>query len=296
MGASADLEVGSYEEHLRLLAEEKMDTGASTPLGVYVFAPEDPGAELARSVEAEVFLQTFGNTREQLAAEYAPYDGRTVFLCVIDHLRKMPAASMRVIVPLPDGRLSKTFDDMGRHWRIPAGAATFRNGVPFPVSNAWDIAALAVSHSHQGRATAGIVSMALYEAYVRGSRECGYDYVVAVLDKRAYRFANWIFKDTWAPFDGADAIPYLGSPASLPVWSQLSEWGARLKEGEPSLYELIFESRGFESVVGLAPEGAVSRFARRIIDSSRHETGVIDLRDHTGADRRQPYVDIPATP
>ena len=129
--------------------------------------------------------------------------------------------------------------------------------------------------------------MALYEAYVRGSRECGYDYVVAVLDKRAYRFANWIFHETWAPFDGADAVPYLGSPASLPVWSQLSDWGARLKAGEGNLYELIFESRGFENVVDLARDGELSRLARRVLDSTRGEQEVIDLRDRSSVHARK---------
>ncbi len=288
MSAPTNVEVESSGDRLRTLAAEHMDSKSKAPLGVYVFAQDDPGAELARWVEAEVFLDTFGNTREQLQAEYSPYDGRTVFLCVIDHLRKMPAASMRVIIPTLDGRLSKTLDDMERYWGISPAAATIRDGVPFPFFNTWDIATLAVSPSHQGRATAGIVSMALYEAYVRGSSECGYDYVVAVLDKRAYRFANWIFRETWAPFDGADAVPYLGSPASLPVWSQLSDWGARLKDGEGNLHELIFESRGFENVVELAPPGELSRLAGRVLDSPLSGAPVIDLRDHTSVEATQP--------
>ncbi len=296
MGVPSNFQLLAERDHLRSLAEEKMNKRSTAPLGVYVFSSDDPGAELARSVEAEVFLDTFGNTPEQLAAEYSPYEGRTVFLCVIDHLRRAPAAAMRIIVPTADGRLSKSLDDMERHWGIRPTVATIRNGVRFPFFNTWDIATLAVSHSHQGRATAGLVSMALYEAYVRGSRECGYDYVVAILDKRAYRFSNWVFRDTWAPFDGTDAIPYLGSPSSLPVWSQLSDWGARLKEGERSIYELVFESRGFENVVDLASERALCGAARRILDSSRADQAVIDLRDGKIADPGSSQVDTPATP
>ncbi len=238
-------------------------------------------------MEAEVFLDAFGNTREQLAAEYSPYDGRTVFLCVIDHLRHAPAAAMRIIVPTPDGRLCKTLDDMARFWRMPLAETTIRNGEPFDYSTAWDVATLAVAKDYQGRATAGMVSIALYEAGVRGMRESGFEYSVAILDRKAYRFAHWVFKEAWYPFDRADAIPYLGSPASLPVWFQPSEWGPRLQVREPRLYEMIFESRGYEGAIDLAPEGRLSALADEIRAGDRRKGGVIDLREELTIDLRE---------
>ncbi|MDA8396532.1 MAG: hypothetical protein M0Z29_01595, partial [Actinomycetota bacterium] len=70
MGVPTNSQLLAERNQLRSLAEESMNKRSAAPLGVYVFAADEPGAELARSVEAEVFLDTFGNTPEQLAAEY----------------------------------------------------------------------------------------------------------------------------------------------------------------------------------------------------------------------------------
>ncbi len=287
MGVPTNSQLLAERNQLRSLAEERMNKRSAAPLGVYVFSSDEPGAELARSVEAEVFLDTFGNTPEQLAAEYSPYEGRTVFLCVIDHLRRVPAAAMRIIVPTADGRLCKTFDDMSRHWGMPLGGTTIRSGEPFDYSTAWDVATLAVAKDYQGKATAGIVSIALYEAGVRGMRESGFEYAVAILDHKAYRFAHWVFKEAWHPFDRVDAIPYLGSPASFPVWFQPAEWGPRLQIREPRLYEMIFDSGGYEGAIDLAPQGQLSALADQIRAGEKSRGAVIDLREELTIDLRE---------
>ena len=40
--------------------------------------------EAARECEADVFLQAFGNTRQQLEDEYGPYNDQSVFVAVAD--------------------------------------------------------------------------------------------------------------------------------------------------------------------------------------------------------------------
>ena len=102
------------------------------PFGTYVFAADEPGAALARAVEREVFLETFGDTPEVLDAEYAQYDDASVFFVVVDHRRRVPAGMMRVITPSPAG--FKSLDDLLPAWGVPPHDA-LRS-----VDTSWDLA------------------------------------------------------------------------------------------------------------------------------------------------------------
>ena len=262
---------------LREIATEVIPANSVAPLGLYAFRSDDLGAELAGSIEAEVFLETFGNTMEMLREEYLPYEGRTFYLCVVDHLRRLPVGAMRVIIPRPDCTGSKTLDDVRDYWGVGRDELTVRGGESFDCRATWDIATLAVSREYQGRATAGLVAVGLYSSFVRTSILCQVDYVVAILDARMLRFGNWEFKGTWSVFDRVDGAPYLGSPSSFPVWCQLSEWSTRLAGADPILHGILFRGLGIDPVLGMAPIGEIAELARGLqIKGELPE--VIDLR------------------
>ncbi|MDA8207480.1 MAG: hypothetical protein M0Z92_00630 [Actinomycetota bacterium] len=275
---------------LREIAAEVIPASAATPLGLYAFRADDLGAELARSIEGEVFLETFGNTPEMLREEYLPYEGRTFYLCVVDHVRRLPVGAMRVIVPRHDCTGSKTLDDIRTHWGVPREELTIRSGEPFDCRSTWDIATLAVSREYQGRATAGLVAVGLYSSYVRTSILCQVDYVVAILDARMFRFGNWEFKGTWSVFDRVDGAPYLGSPSSFPVWCQLSDWGGRLAEADPILHGIVFRGRGMDPVLGMAPIDKIGELARRLQEKEELPE-YIDLRS-ARPEPRPAYLEI----
>ena len=65
-----------------------------------------------------MFLEAFGNTADQLAEEYRPYEQSSFFICVLDHLRSLPAGVMRVLQPSPAG--FKSLKDLETVWGEPA--------------------------------------------------------------------------------------------------------------------------------------------------------------------------------
>src|SRR4051795_8275660 len=92
----------------------------------------------ARECEAEVFLRWFGNTREQLAEEYGPYEDSSVFLVLADE-RDEVLGAVRLLAP--GGRAGlKTLADVGRGpWGVDGGrvaAAAGRARRPSPPSAA----------------------------------------------------------------------------------------------------------------------------------------------------------------
>jgi hypothetical protein len=235
------------DAELRRLAGALAAPETMAPLGVYLFRSADPAAELARHVERVVFMETFGNTPELLVKEYAPYEGASVFLCVVDHLRRVPAGTMRIVLPSAVG--FKTLDDAAPVWGEPVPAMAARTDID--LTRTWDIATLAVAPEYRGKATMGLVSMGLYQALAMASTRYGVAWLLAILDVPVFRMIRWKLRMPMAGFKGVTARPYLGSPASMPVWCNVGDTERRLAVSEPDLHALYFQGVGMEPA--LAP-------------------------------------------
>jgi hypothetical protein len=216
----------------------------ATPLGVYAFGSADPRSDLARHVERVVFMETFGNTPELLAKEYAPYEEASIFFCVVDHLRRLPAGTMRVLVP--SAGTFKTLDDAPLVWGEPIEAMAARTGLELDLGKTWDIAALAVSPEYRGKATMGLVSMGLYQALALATPRFGIDWLLAILDVPVFRMIRWKLRMPMAGFTGVRPQPYLGSPASMPAWCNVPDTERRIAVSDPDVHALYFEGVGME--------------------------------------------------
>ncbi len=81
------------------------------------FDPLGDTLAAARDCEAEVFLQAYGNTREELADEYGPYEDASVYMAVTEP-GGTAVAACRLILPGPAGL--KTLNDVARvAWMTP---------------------------------------------------------------------------------------------------------------------------------------------------------------------------------
>ncbi len=213
-----------------------------------MFSSTDPLAELARHVEAEVFLDAFGNTADQLDQEYGQYEPSSVFFCVIDHLRSLPAGMIRILVPNPDPGL-KSLNDLGRCWGIKDQGPIPGISYGLPQMATWDIASLAVARDYQAAIATGLVSLGLYQAVITVAQRREVSHMVAILDSVVHRMSRWKFHRPFQVLAGAAPLAYLGSEASIPVYCELSQWKARLAEKDPPLHEIIFAGRGLEAAI-----------------------------------------------
>jgi hypothetical protein len=245
-GSSMTL-IAPSDADLRTLTAQVMDSDAVEPFGVYMFRSSDPGAELGRHVERTVFLETFGNTAELLAEEYAPYEPSSVFICVFDHLRSLPAGVLRVILPSRAG--FKSLNDLEPWWGEKSETVIERTGLAMEPKETWDVATLAVLPDYRGKATMGLVSLGLYQTLTMSAVRSGIDWFVAILDMPAYRMIRWKLRMTFAGYKGVKAMPYLGTPANMPAWCRLSEAKERLSGADPVLHDLLFDGTGIEPAV-----------------------------------------------
>ena len=222
-----------------------------TGFGVYVLPSQDPAAELARSVEREVFLEFFGNTPELLAAEYGPYESSSVFLCVVDHVLRQPAGVMRIILPSPRG--FKSLHDVESRWGQPVDDVLARSGIDLDRSELWDVATLAVRSEYRGAASGGLVSLGLFQALAMLGPRSGVRWAFAILDVIVLDLIQTEFLRPFTLLDGLSPKRYLDSPSSLPVLLDADDFESRLRFRAPSMAEILFDGRGLESVISTPP-------------------------------------------
>lgn len=184
--------------------------------------PGDPRADLARTLERQVFEEEFGNDAATMVAEYGPYEERSLFFLVLDRRAGLPVGAGRAIA---GG--GKTFDDAPAHIGVgPAGivaAHDMHDGL------IWDNATLAVLPGYRGGRSALAVSSLLYRTFLNAGRQAGVRHVVTLLDRRAHR-NMMLLGVPLVPMAGSAPFAYLGSASTRALYVPFADL-------EPSIAE-----------------------------------------------------------
>lgn len=197
--------------------------------------------EAARECEARVFFETYGNTREQLADEYGPYEVSSVFIAVSESGGDVVGAS-RLILPSAIGL--KTLDDVARPpWSVDGYASARSAGID-PM-RALDLATLGVRRSLGG--VGRLVSLALGHALTQVARVNSLADVIMIVDARARRVISSIGCDTFA-LPGTRPAPYLGSPESSPVWFNVARMLDTQRRDNHEGFRLVGQGVGFDGI------------------------------------------------
>jgi hypothetical protein len=229
-------------EEIRDLTTSLIEPRDGEPFGLYAYLPDDPGAAAARYVERQIFGEAFGNTPDLLAQEYGRYEDTSIFFTVIDHRRRIPVGVTRAIMPSPAGM--KSLDDIARDWGQPADEVWARAGLPPEQHLTWDCATLGTLPDYRQGALFGLISMALYHPICALSTQWGFRWWVAIIDAPVLRVIQWRVGRPFIRYPGVPDMPYLGSPASVPVYADLDAWVARLRTKQPELYDVVFHADG----------------------------------------------------
>jgi hypothetical protein len=210
----------------------------------------------ARECEEDVFLQAFGNTREQLADEYGPYNDQSVFVAVADD-DGLVYGACRLITPGAAGL--KTLNDVSREpWGIDGLRSAGAAGID--PSNAWDVATLGVRKDFRGSRMS--VAIALYHAIVQGTRANEIGSITAILDDQIRRILT--MSDFIMPtLPGARTGEYLGSPSSTPVYGHCAGMVDGQRRMNPDAYRLMSLGIGLDGIA--VPEASAFELRPRLV-------------------------------
>jgi hypothetical protein len=202
--------------------------------------------DAARECEAQVFLQAFGNTREQLADEYDLYDDRSLFMVVTDPSGDALGAC-RMILPGEHGL--KTVNDLARDpWFVDGERSARAAGVD--PTQAWDIATLGVRDGFRNHGL--MVAMALYHGILRCTSLNNVHSVTAIMDEHIRRVVA-TFGYAFPHLPGTATGHYLGSPASTPVYYLPSMVDAHRRQ-YPDSYRLLALGIGLDGISTPTPD------------------------------------------
>lgn len=230
-------------------------------------------AQVARTIECQVFDREFGNDAGEMAEEYRPYERNSVSFVVLDVRSRRPAGVMRVVcASTPDDRL-KSVEDLG-----PAVGFSTDDYLAFlgerDLTSTMDVATLGILPEYRGSASGSYrVSGLLYRALVVYAT-ANAKYLVTILDRRARRSLQYIGVPLIDVLD--EPFDYLGSPESHAICmaqSSIDEW--RERQSARHMMSAFLRPVGRSTVRTRVTEFVVAYFARGIthgMGTDRHIT------------------------
>ncbi|WP_034509330.1 hypothetical protein [Blastococcus sp. URHD0036] len=200
--------------------------------------------DAARRVEAQVFLQAFGNTTEVMEQEYGPYEARSRFVTVIDDADGSALGAARLILPDDAGSVKTLVDMAAGPWRLSPADALGARGLAGGL--VWDVATMAVDPRFRAGSAGAEVSLALFHGTWRYARNCGVDGLVTLLDDPVLELCQ-AMGVPWFPMAGATSHPYLGSPGSTPCDLVVATAAELVTAAQPDLAPALVDGR-FRSI------------------------------------------------
>lgn len=207
----------------------------------FVFDPTGDELDAAKRCEADVFLETYGNTAEEFDREYGPYEESTGFMTVLED-DGTAVATARFITPGPAGL--KTLNDVSRPpWEVDGVRSARAAGVD--PDRTWDIATIAV---RKGKGRGGLCAAALYHGIITAGLANEIDTIVMIMDSYARQLLTGLGMQTQA-LPGTSTGEYLGSTSSTPLWGHLRRAMEQQRQESPDAYRLIFQGVGLDGIV-----------------------------------------------
>lgn len=206
----------------------------------FVFDPIGEELAAAKRCEAQVFLDTYGNTTEEFDLEYGPYEASTGFMTVLENDGEA-VATLRFIAPGPRGL--KTLNDVGRPpWQVDGLRSARAAGID--PARTWDIATIAV---RRGSGRGGLCASALYYGIIAAADANDIDFIVMIMDSHPRQLLNDLGIQTQA-LPGTKTGEYLGSSSSTPLWTNLNRALDQQRQESPDAYRLIFQGIGLDGI------------------------------------------------
>jgi len=199
------------ESEIRALGAAALDKYRSNgPFVALAVRTDDPLADVARTVERQVFEESFGNDAAAMTAEYGPYEKESLFFLVLDRRTAMPVGAGRAI----EGG-GKTLDDAPE--RIGEDLSAIVAAHDLYEGRIWDFATVAVLPEYRGSKSAPLVSSLLYRTFLAAGRRAGVRHVVTMLDRHAFRSMTLLGAPVVA-MAGSAPFEYRGSASTRALY------------------------------------------------------------------------------
>jgi len=204
------------------------------------FNPTGDLLKATRECEQDVFLEAFGNTREQLTEEYGPYEDNSTYICVANEAGYV-VGEVRIIWNGPAGL--KTLNDIaGPPWSIDGTRSLAAVG--FTPNQMWDVGTLGVRKEHRA---GGLVSLALYHGLITAQTVNDSACTITIMDDKIATLLAMV-DCVFNTIPGTTSQPYLGSPSSTPLYADRAWDIEHQRKTNPEAYRLMCLGVGLDGI------------------------------------------------
>jgi hypothetical protein len=195
----------------------------------------------ARACEQVVFGRRFGNSADELAQEYGPFEASTTFGAVFA-ADDTAVGAVRLVRPGPEP--VKTLQDASRPpWN--ARTHVVRELAGFDETRTWDVASFGVDSVVAGADRRAVLVLlgVMFGAFADNEATS----FVAMLDSNARRKLE-TRGIRMLNLPGTKPAPYLGSPSSVPVYRHLADLHFEHASKFPQIHQQVFHGRGLNGL------------------------------------------------
>ena len=225
-----DSELG-YVKDLTSDMIDSIDGCEAEPHVIYRVEGTNPFADIARSVESEVFREKFGNSPKTMLDNYAPYDSDSEFYISVDVRKKLAFGALRVTHKSEAG--SKTLNDLSTVNGISSESMLEYHGISND-DDYVDVDTVAVMPEYR-RKLMGWAGVKLYKAMYSTAHKQSINHMLAIIDKAPFVQLTDVLHIPLKPLKDMGPIKYLNSPASQPVYGYLPDFHPHMHERIASL-------------------------------------------------------------
>lgn len=151
--------------------------------GLVLVGPDSRYANLARSIESEVFYEFFNNDSELMEREYGLYESASKFFLVIDKEDSRRAGVMRLLHDSDSG--FKAVNDVQRMGLTALDSVSILDSFGIKHSKSTiEIATIAAAPDYRGSKSDQLVSASMYRALYKYCKSFGYKDLIAVIDAK----------------------------------------------------------------------------------------------------------------
>ncbi len=178
---------------------------------------QDDLSNIGRHIERVQFEKAFGNTADDLAREYGPYEHASTFFISVDRENEAPAGVLRIIRNSSVGL--KTLNDVAGPPLFLSKDQVMEHHNIEALENCWDIGTVAALSKYPSHG----VSIQLYRAMYLAAKRDNIEHFVSVIDTRVLSQLTGDLGIPFQPMVDSKPFEYLGSECSQAVYGYVSE-------------------------------------------------------------------------
>lgn len=208
-------------------------------------------SNLARSVEAEVFSEYFGNDPQLMAEEYGPYEDASTFFLVVDTEDKRRAGVMRILRNSSLGfKATNDVSAMGITDLEPR--QVLENIGVKSEETTLEIATIAAAPDYRGEKTNSLISAAMYRALHKYCHANGYTDLIAIIDAKPLQNLHDIHLPVRTSPHVQSPFAYLDAKANSLIHIPVYEVEASMQAHDQDTYDFLLGDAGFDALCTLS--------------------------------------------